>query len=450
MNNSTILIILMPVMFILGIATGRIWIGTKVFNLRVPSVSESRTIITGDLGGVLENSQTGIQPPETTRSFDFRKQLADVEASPGFSEKSTQLRELLARWAMTNPLEAAAYIRSIKSPALLAEVVPSFVAAWASQDPESAARWTEHEMRGEVQLRATKSLAAEWVKTEPKAAQRWVDAKPDGPLKSAAMQSLFRSWGSISPEAALSALPLRGSAESSPLVAEILIGCADKDFALSHQIAIQEIALNPDANFLNEFVASTGFIDPLRTIDFLNKLPTSVSILESVATAASYAADTNPNDALDWALSQPIETKERAAIITSVATTLALNDPATAMSRVQSLPESEDTKNYVTTAISILAAEHPNETMTWIRKDLKGNRKDEAISAFFRGDKRQTFSADIVALAAEIKDSALRNEALGNYLLRNSSEVPHEKVEEHLHKAGISQAEIDAVLATRR
>lgn len=440
----------MPVVFICGIATGSIWFGRKDFNLRSPNISDSRIILSSDLASDFENFPIGIQLPEATRSLSFRKQVADAEASPGFSEKSTRLRKLLTQWAMTNPLEAAAYIRSIKSPALLAEVVPNFIAAWASQDPESAARWTEREICGEVQLRAAKSLAAEWAKTEPKAAQCWIDARPDGPLKSAATQSLFRSWGNIAPEAALSALHSRGSVESGALVAEILIGCADNNLARSHEIAIQEIARNRDSNFLNEFVAATGFIDPLKTIDFLNKLPTSVSILESVATAASYAADTNPNDALDWALSQPTEINERAAIITSVATTLALNDPATAMSRAQSLPDNEDARNYVSTAISILAAEHPDATMTWIRKELKGTRKDEAISAFFRGDQRQTFSVDTVTLAAEIEDSARRAEALGNYLLRNGSETPRAEVEEQLRKVGISQAEIDAVLGIQQ
>ena len=170
-----------------------------------------------------------------------RRRLIDRTASLPPEQRAELRQGVLGQWTMTNPDEAAAWIRTLPAdeqkplrataaqrimnlkPALGAElmlegadenvrpqVYSNVAMQWAAQDMRAAGEWLTKQPQGPELDRARVTYAAAIEQRDPAAAMDWARSVQDETQRADSVGSIYQSWRTKDPAAANAALAAAG------------------------------------------------------------------------------------------------------------------------------------------------------------------------------------------------------------------------------------------------
>ena len=238
----------------------------------------------------------------TVSGSAFRSQAVTLSQQP-LDDSAEALDDLMAKWAATDPIAAADYVRQLPAGDFREAAGVSLCQTWAAEHPEDAAAWvTKNLSQGGLQG-ALGAVASVWAHSAPDATAQWVASLPELADRLVAEGSLAQSWGESNPAAAAVWWKTLPEESQNAALTTLLDGWAVNDPAAAAAWLQGELVGHPESPALGVagLVNTWCNRDAAQVSRWLNSLPEGPFYESAVASFAQSAADTAPTDALLWA-----------------------------------------------------------------------------------------------------------------------------------------------------
>jgi hypothetical protein len=340
----------------------------------------------GDEGGSAEDS-FGPRPGETAAQLFDR---AVAAATPG--ERRELLYSIGARLDPATAREALGWVDRLPSSSDRQIFLEDVLNRIAEQDPQGAIALAGETLRGQRRSDVIATMVQNWNSREPDQALSWALAQPAGTARDRMLSSLVGSVASTNPERALE------------IVSSLQPGAA--------------------ANAMYDVFSTWARNDPAAAAAHLSDITTSSARRNVAYDVASSWADQSPEAALAWARTLPSERDRRSALEGAIRSTMmrdpaagfelalrteeisdqgigdfaasaALEDTASALSLVQSMPAGERRDAALSSVISIVAETEPERAARLAEGLAPGERR-----TYLFGDVARTLAMEDPAAAA--------------------------------------------------
>jgi hypothetical protein len=126
-----------------------------------------------------------------------------AESLPAGKGRDLALATVAARWARTDPQEAAQFLLSQPANPAMSNTISVIAQSWGQRDGVAAGRWVAQLPESPSRVAATGCLIDTWASRDPVAAAKWVEQLPAGLSRDAAASAYARKVRSTDPAAAM-------------------------------------------------------------------------------------------------------------------------------------------------------------------------------------------------------------------------------------------------------
>ena len=235
---------------------------------------------------------------------DPQQALAAVAALPKSGQRTTWLADLVGRWAQNDPDAATAWALAQPQSHERARMLANVARILAEDSPRQGVEFAEA-LAGEARQLAITSAFNAWAQQDARAAWDWVVSLPPSPNRTSMLAQSLRRLAETAPqEAVLFARFLRGRERRTAMDAALRAWARDDVRAAAnwvtrmggHTAADRESHLGSVLSIWarNDALGAAAWIDA-----------SSLSSGAAVSAVAQHYTALDPQEALDWVLSQP-------------------------------------------------------------------------------------------------------------------------------------------------
>ena len=312
---------------------------------------------------------------------DPQQALAAVAALPKSGQRTTWLANLVGHWAQNDPDAATAWALAQPQSHERARMLANVARILAQDSPRQGLEFAEA-LTGEARQLAITSAFNAWAQQDARAAWRWVVFLPPSPNRTSMLaQSLRRLAVTAPEEAVFLARMLRGHERRTAMDAALRAWARDDVRAAANWVAYMggQAAADRESH-LRGVLSIWARDDAVGAAAWIDA--SSLSSGAAVSAVAQHYADLDPQEALDWVLSQPRAIQRQA--IWAVVHSWAREAPLAAVRAVARIRDTDVRAGGHAAIASAWGEADPDRALRWVTSLSDPNARRQLAAQVLR------------------------------------------------------------------
>ena len=293
---------------------------------------------------------------------DPQQALAAVAALPKSGQRTTWLANLVGHWAENDRDAATAWALAQPLSHERARMLANVARILAEDSPRQGLEFAEA-LTGEARQLAITSAFNAWAQQDARAARHWLLSLPPSPNRTSMLAQSLRRLAETAPqEAVFLAGMLRGRERRTAMDAALRAWARDDVRAAANWVTRMGGRAAADReSHLGDVLSIWARDDALGAAAWIDA--SGLSSGAAVAAVAQHYAALDPQEALDWVLSQPLRIQRQA--IWSVVHPWARDVPQSAVRAVERIRDADVRAGGQTAIASAWAEADPDRALRW-------------------------------------------------------------------------------------